>query len=121
MDKNQCDICTKEFTEKYNLDQHKRQIHQDYKPYECENCGKRFIRKKYRNYYLRICPISSGGGVTKEFNQYVKDLQFTPVLRSSAFERAITWWEIKFPDQSYYIKPDLLLKESLHAMKKTIQ
>ena len=57
----------------------------------------------------------------KEFIQYVEDLQFTPVLRSSAFERAITWWEIKFPKQSHYIEPKLLLEKAIHSMKKRIQ
>ena len=111
----------KEFTEKYNLDRHIKQVHQDNKLYECEVCGKRFARKNHRDYHLRICPISSGGKVTKEFNQTVEDLQFTPVLRSSAFEKAITWWEIKFPKQSYYIEPTLLLEKAIRSMKKTIQ
>ena len=118
MDKNQCNICTKEFTGKFNLDQHIRQVHQDNKPHECEVCGKRFARKSHHDYHLRICPVSSGGEVKKEFIQYVEDLQFTPVLRSSAFERAITWWEIKFPKQSYYIEPKILLEKAIHSMKK---
>ena len=80
MDKNQCNICTKELTGKFNLDQHIRQVHQDNKPHECEVCGKRFARKSHHDYHLRICAVSSGGEVKKEFIQYVEDLQFTPVL-----------------------------------------
>ena len=120
-EKNQCDICMKEFTKKYNLNQHIRQVHQLDKPHECEVCGKRFTRKQHRDLHRRNCPITSGGKVTKEFQQAVEDPQFTPVLRSSSFNKHFTWWEIKFPKQSYYIDTKLLLKKSIHSMKTPIQ
>ena len=82
---------------------------------------KAFTRKQHRDLHLRNCPISSGGKVTKQLKQAVKNLQFTPVLRSSSFQKHFTWWEIKFPKQSYYINTKLLLKKSVHSMKKPIQ
>ena len=66
-EKNQCGICTKEFTERKNLNQHIRQVHSVDKPHECEVCGKRFTRKQHRDLHRRNCLISSGGNVKKEF------------------------------------------------------
>ncbi len=68
-EKNQCDICTKEFTEKYNLNQHIKQVNQLDKPHECEVCGKRFTRKQHPDLHRRNCPISSGGKVTKKLSK----------------------------------------------------
>ncbi len=119
--KNQCGICTKEFTEKKNLNQHIRQVHSVDRPHECEVFGKSLTRKQNRVLHCRNCPISSGGKVTKEFQQAVENLQFTPFLRSSSFNKQCTWWEIKFSKQSYYIDTKLLLHKSVHSMKKAIQ
>ena len=42
--KHQCNICSKAFTLKYNLQRHKL-IHTDERPFGCQYCHQRFRRK----------------------------------------------------------------------------
>lgn len=49
----QCDLCGARFSQRSNLQSHKRATHYDDKRHKCEECGKAFKRRRLLDYHLK--------------------------------------------------------------------
>jgi KRAB domain-containing zinc finger protein len=50
----QCQICERKFTNKFKIDQHVRDFHENPKSYECEICGLKFDEKRALDCHRKI-------------------------------------------------------------------
>ena len=108
----ECGICEKKFTLKTNLRQHVRHVHEKKKNHECGICKKKFARKSNKEKHLRTCSRRVGDG---------SNLNFTPVLRKSAFGGCFADWKMTFPEDYHRIDIATLLSASTLAMKEILE
>ena len=115
-----CEQCPKVFTMKKNLDQHIRNVHEDYKPHQCGICQKRFSRKQNKELHLKTCAMSISLPKVKKTTKIVPDIKFFPVRISSSFNGIATEWIIIYPNDYRSVDPIVLLQSSVKAMKDII-
>ena len=117
-----CELCPKSFTEKKNLNRHKRQVHNGEKQHLCGICSRTFSRKTNKDLHLKTCSnkVNIGGEIQKKSYKTSSNLEFIPKKKSSAFGGIIAEWVIEYPRDYNCIDPILLLKKSTAAMKDII-
>ena len=117
-----CEQCRKAFTEKRNLTQHIKDVHEKQKLHECEICQKQFTRKNNKELHLNSCSRKRNRQDTLQERTYktANNLTFNIVLRKTAFGGCFADWIIVYPQNYYFIEPIVLLKASVKSMKNIL-
>ncbi|TFK60860.1 hypothetical protein BDN72DRAFT_965491 [Pluteus cervinus] len=64
-----CDLCSKDFTAKHNLDSHKKS-HLGIKPFQCGNCEKRFTTSRAKNRHAKSGACERGSRREADYGAY---------------------------------------------------
>ena len=124
MEEHKCETCCKVFTMKKNLNQHRRQVHEERKIYECGICSKQFSRRQNKELHLLNCSRKinvQGGELPVKTYKTLTNPKFSPILRKSAFGGCFADWFIKYPGDYRLVDPNVLLQAAAESMKEIIK